>query len=67
MCFICSSKNIESIVAAGNDKGLEVNADKTNYIVMSRRHNIKIDNISFEKVEEFKSWGTFLTNENSIH
>ena len=39
--------------------GLEVNADKTEYMVMSRdqnavrNHNIKIDNSSFERVEEF--------------
>jgi len=41
-------------------------------MVMSRDHNegrghdIKIDNIFFEKVEEFKSLGTTLTNQNSI-
>jgi hypothetical protein len=51
--------------------GLEVNADKTKYMVMSRdqnagrNHNIRIDNISFERVEEFKYSGTTLTNQNS--
>ena len=29
-------------------------------------HNIKIDNRSFERVEEFKYLGTTLTNQNSI-
>jgi UDP-galactopyranose mutase len=29
-------------------------------------HNIKIDNSSFERVEEFKYLGTALTNQNSI-
>jgi hypothetical protein len=39
--------------------GLEVNADKTKYMVMSRdqkaerSHTIKTDNSSFEKEEEF--------------
>jgi len=31
-----------------------------------RGHNIKIDNSSFEIVEEFKYFGTTLTNQNSI-
>jgi hypothetical protein len=48
------------LVAAGKEIGLEVNADKTKYKVMSQDqnagqiHNIKIDHTSFEKVEEFK-------------
>ena len=52
--------------------GLEVNADKTKYMVMSRdqnagqSHNINIDNKSFERVEEFKYLGTNLMNQNSI-
>jgi hypothetical protein len=51
---------------------LEVNADRTTCMVMSRdqnavrSHSIKIDNISFERVEEFKYLGTTLTNQNSI-
>jgi hypothetical protein len=52
--------------------GLEVNADKTKYTFMShdqnvgRYHNIKIDNSSLERVEEFKYLGTNLTNQYSI-
>jgi len=48
--------------------GLEVNADKTKYLVMSRDlnsgriHHIKVDNSSFERVEEFRYLGTTLTN-----
>jgi len=44
--------------------GLEVNADKTQYMVVSplqdagRSHSIKTDNSSFERVEEFKYLGT---------
>jgi hypothetical protein len=43
-----------------------VNADKTNYMVMSRAetagrsHSMKFDRNSFEKVEEFKYLGTTL-------
>ena len=48
---------------ASKEIGLEVNADKTNYMVMSRdqnagrSHNMRIDNRSFERVEEFKYLG----------
>jgi hypothetical protein len=49
---------------------LEVNADKTKYMVMSRdqnvgwNHSVKIGNISFAVVEEFKYLGTTLMNKN---
>ena len=65
-------ENAESLVVASKEIGLEVNADKTKYMVMSRDqnagriHNLKIDNSSFERVEEFKYLGTTLTNQNSI-
>jgi hypothetical protein len=47
--------------------------DKTKYNVMSRdqtagrSHSMKIDNSSFERVEEFKYSGAILTHQNSIH
>ena len=65
-------KNAESLVVASEETGLEVNADKTDYMVMSgdqnagRNHSIKIDNISFARVEEFKYFGKTLTDQNSI-
>jgi hypothetical protein len=52
--------------------GLEVNADKTKYMFMTRdknvgrSHNIKIDNNSFERVEQFRYLGTTIRNQNSI-
>ena len=58
-------------MVVGRENGLEVNADKTKYMVMSgdqnegRGHNIKNDNSSFERVEQFKYLGTTLTNQNS--
>jgi hypothetical protein len=65
-------KSTEALVSATKEIGLEVNADKTKYMVMSRdknagrNHSTKIDNSSFERVEEFKYLGTNLTNQNSI-
>jgi hypothetical protein len=65
-------KNAEALVVASKEIRLHVTADKTKYMVMSRdqnvgrSHNIKIDNNSFERVEEFKYLGTTITNQNSI-
>jgi hypothetical protein len=63
--LLVGSKEIELIE-------LEVNAEKTKYMVMSRdqnatrSHNIKIGNSNFERVEEFKYLGTNLTNQYCI-
>jgi len=49
-------KNIQALVVASKEIGLEVKADKTKYMVKSRDQNagqsrhIKVDNSSFEKV-----------------
>jgi hypothetical protein len=54
------------------NRELEVHADKTKYMVMSRDQNagrsdsIKIDNISFEGVKELKYFGISIKNKNSI-
>jgi hypothetical protein len=59
-------------VFASKETGLEVNADKTKYMVISRdqnagrNHNVKNDNGPFERVEEFKHLGTTLTHQNFI-
>ena len=51
---------------------MEVSADKTKYMVMFRdqnagqNHSVRIDNSTFERVEEFKYMGTTLTIQNSI-
>jgi hypothetical protein len=61
--------NAEALVVASKEIGLEVNVDTTKCMVMfpdqnaGCSHNIKIDNSSFESVEEFKYLGTTLTNQ----
>ena len=65
-------ENAEALLVATKEIGLEVNADKTKYVVISRDRNawrgcsVKIDNSSIEWVEEFKYLGTTLTDQNSI-
>jgi len=66
-------ENAEALVVAIKEIGLEVNADKKKYMVMSRDrnaagrgHGVKIDNSSTERVEEFKYLGTAITDQNSI-
>ena len=65
-------QNAEALVVAAEGIGLEVNVDKTEYMVMSREqtaglsHTMKVDNSSIERMEEFKYLGTTLTNQNCI-
>jgi hypothetical protein len=60
------------VVVASKVIGLELIADKTEYMVMSRdqnagrSHSLKSDNNSFERMEEFRYLGTTLTHLNSI-
>ena len=65
-------ENAEALVVVSKETGLEVNADKTKYTFMSQDHNagrshsMKTDNISFERVEQFKYLGTGQTDQNSV-
>jgi hypothetical protein len=65
-------KNTEALVVVSKETGLQVNSDKTKYLVMSRDQNagrthiITTDIYSFECLEEFRFLETTLTNQNSI-
>jgi hypothetical protein len=62
-----------SLIGASKEVGLEVNAKKTKYMLLSRchnagqTHNVKLPNRSFENVAQFQSLGTIVTNQNLIH
>ncbi|KAJ4432565.1 hypothetical protein ANN_21188 [Periplaneta americana] len=64
------NKNTEILLEASKAIGLEVNPEKTKYIIMSRDQNIvrngiiKIGNLSFEEVEKFRYLGATVTNIN---
>jgi sorting nexin-29 len=65
-------KNTDALLYASKEVGLEVNPEKSKYMLISssqktgQKHSIKIANRSFEVVAKFKYLGT-LTNQNYMH
>jgi sorting nexin-29 len=68
MCTI--KKNTQSLLDASNEVGLEVNQEKTKYMLMSRnqkirqKYSIKMVNRSLEDVAKFRYLGTTITDQN---
>jgi hypothetical protein len=66
-------RNTKALLDASKEVGLEVNPQKTKYMLASRcqragvRQSIKIGNRSFEIMAKFKYLGTILTDQNCIH
>jgi hypothetical protein len=64
-----TKKNTENFIYATKEFGLEVNTEKTKYMLLSRYqdavqiHDIKLGNKCFENVAQFKYLGTIATNE----
>jgi len=64
--------NKETLLVGSKETGLEVNAEKTKHVAMSRdqntrrSHNVMIYFNSLERVEEFKYLEKTLTNQNSF-
>jgi hypothetical protein len=66
-------KNTKALLDSSKEVGLEVNPEKTKFILMShyqkigQKHSIKIANRSFGDVADFKYLGTTLTDQNHMH
>jgi hypothetical protein len=66
-------KNTKALLSAGKEVGLEVDPQKTKYMLIShyhkarQYHSIKTANRSFEDVAKFKYLGTTLTDKNCMH
>jgi sorting nexin-29 len=66
-------KNTKALLHASKEVGLEVNPEKTKYMLVShgqkagQGQSIKTANRSFEDVAKFKCLGTTLTDQNCIH
>jgi hypothetical protein len=66
-------KNTEALLDASKEVGLEVNEEKTRYMLMSHsqkirpKHSIKVANRFVEDVGKFRYLGTMLTDQNCTH
>jgi hypothetical protein len=66
-------ENTETLIEASRDIGLETNAEKTKYMIMShhlnsgQNQNISIANESSKNMSKFKYCEMTLTNQNDIH
>jgi hypothetical protein len=64
------NKNAKPLIDSSKEVGLEINVEKTKYMLLSRHQNVgqnqdvKIANRSFENVSQFKYCGTTVTNQN---
>jgi hypothetical protein len=66
------NRNTETLIDANKEVGIEVNVEKTKYMLVScdqkagQNRDIKVGNRSFENVSQFKYLGTTVTNQNLI-
>jgi hypothetical protein len=66
-------ENTETLLEASRNVGLEINAEKMKYMIMShhqnsgQNQNMRIANESFKNVTKFKYLWMTLTNQNGIH
>jgi hypothetical protein len=66
-------KNTEALLDASKNVGLEVNPEKSKYMLLShshrtgQKHSIQKVDTSFEDVAKFKYLGTTITDQNCMH
>jgi hypothetical protein len=67
-----TKKKTQTLIDATKEVGVEVNTEKTKYMLLSRHqnawqnHDINIGNRCFENVAQFRYVGTTITNQNLI-
>jgi TRAP-type uncharacterized transport system substrate-binding protein len=65
-------KNTETLIDASKEVGLEINIEKTKFMLLSchqnadKNHVLKMANCLFENVAQFKYLGTTVTSQNLI-
>jgi ribosomal protein S2 len=65
-------KNTQTLIEASKEVGLEINTEKTKYMLLCRHQNagqnqdIKRGDRCFENVAQFRYLGTTITNQNLI-
>jgi hypothetical protein len=65
-------KNTETLIDASKEVGLEINVEKTKYMLLSRHQNVGLNrdiiiaSRSFENVSQFRYLGTTVTDQNLI-
>jgi hypothetical protein len=67
-----TKKNTQTLIDATKKVGIEVNIEKTKYMLLSRHqntgqiHDIRIGNRCVENMAQFRYLGTTITNQNLI-
>jgi hypothetical protein len=70
--IVAIKTNRETLIDASKEVGLQVNAEKNMYMLLShhqnarQNHDIKTANRSFENMAQFRYLGTTVTNQNLI-
>jgi hypothetical protein len=72
LCIIQNEEKHKSPIRCSKEVGLEVNPEKTKYMLISccnkagQRHRINVVNRSFEGMAKFRYLGTTLTDQNCM-
>jgi len=65
------TQTTSELLEASKKMGLCVNQENTKFMVLSRsnenQHNLQVDNLTFEKVENFKYLGVNVNSKNDMH